>query len=130
MGSTSDLSTTKIQNNICIDFLPISKKNHVIFLLFSKEFVMFKTVLAGFILAVSLSACTTLKNQNKYDKPLNLLFINKELNSIPLQVQRDERLCDDDKAHDQNCPIKFYIDDFKAGDFYINTLLSLTKIHE
>ena len=81
---------------------------------------MFKTILIGFTLAVSLSACTTLKSQNKHDKPLNLLFINKEQNSFPLQVQRDERLCDDDKAHNQNCPIKFYIDDFKAGDFYIN----------
>lgn len=42
------------------------------------------------------------------------------MNTYPLNVQRDDRLCEDDKVDDQKCPIKFYIDDFKAGDFYIN----------
>lgn len=71
-------------------------------------------------LVASISACSSISPQDKFAKPKNLLFINKDLNTIPLQVQRDEKLCDDEKVDDQDCPIKFFIDDFKAGEFYIN----------
>ena len=71
-------------------------------------------------LVASISACSSLESQNKFSKPINLLFINNDLNTKPLQVERDERLCDDEKIDDQNCPIKFFIDDFKAGEFYVN----------
>lgn len=81
---------------------------------------MIKSSLLCLSLVVGLSACSTLSPQTKFDKPDNLLFNIKELNTFPLSVQRDERLCEDDKADDQKCPIKLYIDDFKAGDFYIN----------
>ena len=81
---------------------------------------MIKRSLLCLSMVASLAACSTISSQSKFDKPNNLLFNNKELNTLPLQVQRDERLCEDDKADDQKCPIKFYIDDFKVGDFYIN----------
>jgi len=81
---------------------------------------MIKRSLLCLTIMTSLAACSTLSTHSKFDKPNNLLFVNKELNTIPLNVQRDERLCEDDKADDQKCPIKFYIDDFKAGEFYIN----------
>lgn len=68
----------------------------------------------------SLSACSSFQTQSNFKKPKNLLFNNKQLNTFPIHVQRDERLCKDDQKNDQKCPIKFYIDDFKAGDFYIN----------
>ena len=81
---------------------------------------MLKRSLLCFSLIASISACSSITPQDEFSKPKKLLFINNELNTIPLQVQRDERLCDDEKSDDQNCPIKFFIDDFKAGEFYIN----------
>ena len=81
---------------------------------------MIKYPLLSAIMVVGLSACSTFSTQQKFNQPDNLLFNNKELNTFPLSVQRDGRLCEDDKSNDQKCPIKFYIDDFKAGDFYIN----------
>lgn len=81
---------------------------------------MIKYSLLSAIMVVALSACSTFSTQQIFNQPNNLLFNNKKLNTLPISVQRDERLCEDDKPDDQKCPIKFYIDDFKAGDFYIN----------
>lgn len=81
---------------------------------------MIKYSLLSAIMVVALSACSTFSTQPKFNQPDNLLFNNKKLNTLPISVQRDERLCENDKPDDQKCPIKFYIDDFKAGDFYIN----------
>ena len=81
---------------------------------------MLKRSLLCVSLTASISACSSIAPQDEFSKPKKLLFINNELNTLPLQVQRDERLCDDEKSDDQNCPIKFFIDDFKAGEFYIN----------
>ena len=81
---------------------------------------MFKNIIMATGLILSLSACSTFNTTQKFDKPENLLFINKEIDSLPLQVQRDEKLCENEKKDDQTCPIKFYINDFKAGDFYTN----------
>lgn len=80
---------------------------------------MIKLSLITLCTVTLLTACSTFNGSNKYQKPDNLLFINKELNTYPLTVQRDDKLCDDDQINNQKCPIKFYIDDFKAGDFYI-----------
>lgn len=44
----------------------------------------------------------------------------KGINVYKIHVQRDNKLCEGDEASNQTCATKFYIDDFKAGDFYIN----------
>lgn len=68
-------------------------------------------------IAVGLHGCSTLQ----YSKPNNLLFQDQKIeNSSRITVQRDEQLCADDTIDKQNCRISFYIDNFKAGDFYIN----------
>lgn len=67
--------------------------------------------------ALGLHGCST----SQYSKPNNLLFQDQKIeNSSRITVQRDEQLCADDTIDKQNCPISFYIDNFKAGDFYIN----------
>lgn len=72
-------------------------------------------IVAG--IAVVLHGCST----SQYSKPNNLLFQDQKIeNSSRITVQRDEQLCADDTIDKQNCPISFYIDNFKAGDFYIN----------
>ena len=81
---------------------------------------MLKRSLLCLSLILGLSACASMQNTKDFEKPTHLLFTDKEINSLPVQVKRDERLCDDEKADDQNCPIKFFIDDFKAGEFYIH----------
>ena len=81
---------------------------------------MLKRSLLCLSLILGLSACASMQNTKDFEKPTHLLFTDKEINSLPVQVKRDERLCDDEKADDQNCPVKFFIDDFKAGEFYIN----------
>ncbi|ENV33831.1 hypothetical protein [Acinetobacter gerneri] len=85
---------------------------------------MLNKLILSLAVVASLTACSTIDSSQKYQKPQHLLFINKEVNSLPLQVSRDDKLCNDDKKDDQNCPIKFYIDDFKAGDFYINNKIT------
>ncbi|MFA3130278.1 OmpA family protein [Acinetobacter pittii] len=66
---------------------------------------------------LGLHGCST----SQYSKPNNSLFQDQKIkNSSRINVQRDEQLCADDTVDKQNCPISFYIDNFKAGDFYIN----------
>ena len=67
-----------------------------------------------------LSACNTINLENKYQKPENLLYQNNKLAYKTITVQRDNKLCKDDTPDSQDCPISLYINDFKAGDFYIN----------
>ncbi|AWL29689.1 hypothetical protein A7P53_12570 [Acinetobacter defluvii] len=81
---------------------------------------MLKNATISIAIIASLSACTQLKTVTAKNQPKNLLFINNELNTKPVNVQRDDKLCDEEKDSNKDCPIKFYIDDFKAGDFYIN----------
>ena len=81
---------------------------------------MLKRSLLCLSLILGLSACSSIQHKVNFEKPTHLLFADKEINSLPVQVQRDERLCGGEKVDDQNCPIKFFIDDFKAGEFYIN----------
>ena len=66
-----------------------------------------------------LTACTT--SFNTYNKPANLLFQQKDQNKNQvIHVYRDNKLCLNDDKNRQTCPVGFYIDDFKAGTFYIN----------
>lgn len=80
---------------------------------------MYKTF-ATIALSASLVACSTFPGVNKYAKPDNLLFQINTIDAYKIHVQRDEKLCADDQAKNQKCATKLYIDDFKAGDFYIN----------
>lgn len=68
----------------------------------------------------SLTACSTMFGNATFDKPSHLLFQQKNPDSIVIQIKRDDKLCQGDQLNDQKCPIKFYIDDLKAGDFYVN----------
>lgn len=74
----------------------------------------------GFIfLSLFLTACAM--PFNTYNKPANLLFQKKkdDRNQV-IHVYRDNKLCLNDNRNRQTCPVNFYIDDFKAGSFYIN----------
>ena len=69
------------------------------------------------LVTLTLQGCSTLQ----YSKPDNLMFHDQKIkNGIQVTVQRDDKLCASDTIDKQNCPISFYIDNFKAGDFYIN----------
>lgn len=71
------------------------------------------------LLSLLLTACGT--PLSTYNKPSNLLFQQKDGNSNQvIHVYRDNKLCLNDDKNRQVCPINFYIDDFKAGTFYIN----------
>lgn len=76
-------------------------------------------VIAAILCTSSLISCATFKSH--YQQPTHLLFQDKtsEKNQM-IQVKRDSKLCADDTAELQNCPVNFYIDDYKAGEFYIN----------
>lgn len=76
-------------------------------------------VIAAIICTSSLISCATFNSP--YQQPSDLLFQNKttEKNQM-IQVSRDSILCAEDTAELQNCPVSFYIDDYKAGEFYIN----------
>lgn len=79
---------------------------------------MFKKLFITGVAVISLTACSSaVKN---YAQPSNLLFQNKDINTNTIYVERDDKLCGNDTLEQQNCPTSFYIDDFKAGDFYIN----------
>lgn len=69
------------------------------------------------ITALGITACTS----NPYSQPNELKFQNsKNGKSQKLAVIRDEKLCAGETSDAQNCPIKFYIDDIKSGEFYIH----------
>lgn len=76
--------------------------------------------LTSLSIALSVTACSLLPHNTGYNEPKNLLFQNNTKDTFRIYVQRDDKLCADDTLDKQNCQIKFYIDDFKAGDFYIN----------
>ena len=75
--------------------------------------------IAAVICTTSLISCTTLTSN--YQKPVDLIFQSKttEKNQMIL-VSRDQKLCAEDTLEKQDCPINFYIDDYKSGQFYIN----------
>lgn len=68
----------------------------------------------------SLIGLSITTNAKSYEKPKKLLFQNNKIGYKTLNIQRDSKLCKDEDLKDQNCPIDLYIDDFKAGIFYIN----------
>ncbi|MGK9155822.1 hypothetical protein [Acinetobacter radioresistens] len=70
------------------------------------------------VLLVFLTACSN--SEIKYKEPTNLLFQNSnQKGTISIHIQRDNKLCSDDTIYKQNCPINLYINDFKAGTYYI-----------
>jgi OmpA-OmpF porin, OOP family len=73
------------------------------------------------VISTILTACVV----NPYAKPQGLIFQEETVeNSNKIHVKRDGNLCGNDQADQQNCPIEFYIDSFKAGTFYINNQAS------
>lgn len=78
---------------------------------------MLKLCLALCVISIGLTACVS----NQYSKPLNLRFQEKsELYSQNILVKRTAKLCLGENAKQQNCPIDFYVDHFKAGQFFID----------
>ncbi|WP_130802065.1 hypothetical protein [Acinetobacter ihumii] len=71
------------------------------------------------VLSLSLAACMT--SLSPYSKPSDLLFQKKDtVKTQVIHVSRDNKLCANDNENRQTCPIGFFVDDFKAGNFYIN----------
>ena len=69
------------------------------------------------MVTVGVTACSS----NPYSQPKNLKFQNSSHGkSQNLTIIRDDKLCSNDQSDNQNCPVKLYIDDIKAGDFFIN----------
>jgi len=69
------------------------------------------------IIVIALAGCTA----HSYSKPSDLRFQQKNTqNNQVIYVKRDGELCADDTAGQQDCPINFYIDNIKAGGFYIH----------
>lgn len=78
---------------------------------------MLKLLASVGVISIGLTGCIS----NDYSKPVNLRFQDKnKLNSQVIQVKRNHFLCANDTAEQQDCPIDFYIDSFKSGQFYIN----------
>jgi hypothetical protein len=48
------------------------------------------------------------------------LFQANEKNKELVTFMRDEKLCKEELSNKKKCPINLYIDDFKAGTFYVN----------
>lgn len=60
-------------------------------------------------------------SSNPYLHPSNLKFQETTNGKKQhLTLIRDEKLCLEETYEDQNCPIKFYVDNIKAGEFFIN----------
>lgn len=78
---------------------------------------MIKKALLTVLTLSALAACTSTQN---FSKPTALLFQKNTAETVQISVQRDAKLCQDEQEKDQNCPIHFYINDFKSGDFYVN----------
>ncbi|NHC04985.1 OmpA family protein [Acinetobacter sp. 187] len=71
---------------------------------------------------VGLAACSS----NPYSQPNDLKFQSSSNGKKQnLTVIRDEKLCFNESYEDQRCPIKFYVDDIKAGEFFINNSAKL-----
>ncbi|MDC4347190.1 cell envelope biogenesis protein OmpA, partial [Acinetobacter baumannii] len=78
---------------------------------------MLRLSLLAVVASLGVAACTS----SSYTKPSDLRFQKKtQENNQPIVLKRDEKLCGGDTAEQQNCPIEFYIDSIKAGNFYIN----------
>ncbi|WP_257219774.1 MULTISPECIES: hypothetical protein [unclassified Acinetobacter] len=77
---------------------------------------MYKVLLLLVLICMGGTACVS-----NYRHPSELRFQEMKAGySTLLNVTRDGFLCADDTEGNQNCPIEFYIDSIKAGNFYIN----------
>ncbi|WP_407500954.1 OmpA family protein [Acinetobacter baumannii] len=78
---------------------------------------MYKLRLLGIAVSIGLSACAV----NNYSHPSELRFQERSINNTQvISVKRDDKLCAEDVAENQKCPINFYIDNIQSGSFYIN----------
>lgn len=69
------------------------------------------------LVSLGLVACTA----TQYQQPSQLRFQESISDRTQvISVERDHKLCNSETAAEQDCPTQFYIDDIKAGDFYIN----------
>lgn len=82
-----------------------------------------KVILYTSICILSCS-CSLFNTPKTHQEPTDLLFQNKDIKSIKVQVERDNKLCKNDTNNNQTCPIKLYINDFKSGVFFINNKAS------
>lgn len=72
-----------------------------------------------FFALIFLTGCSLFNASKNHNEPKNLIFQNNNLEQ-KITVKRDSKLCQDETKSNQNCEVYFYIDNFKAGDFYIN----------
>ena len=79
---------------------------------------MLKKILLVSAIALSMTACSLVPQD--YSQPKHLLFQQKKSDTKTVYVERDDKLCAQDRVDQQDCPIDFYIDDFKSGEFFIN----------
>ena len=78
---------------------------------------MLRLSLLAVVASLGVAACTS----SPYTKPSDLRFQKKtQENNQPIGLKREGKLWGGDTAGQQNCPIEFYIDSIKAGNFYIN----------
>ncbi|MNG46659.1 Outer membrane protein P5 precursor [compost metagenome] len=79
--------------------------------------VMLRLSLLAVVTSLGVVACTS----TPYSKPSDLRFQkNTQGNNQVIILKRDGKLCAEDTAEQQNCPINFYIDNIQAGSFYAN----------
>lgn len=77
---------------------------------------MYKVLLLLVLICMGGTACVS-----NYRHPSELRFQEKNTkNNQIISLKRDGVLCAGDTEGNQNCPIEFYIDSIKAGNFYIN----------
>ncbi len=82
-----------------------------------RRVISVKNILTLLSVSLGVSACSSMM----YSKPSELRFQEMRSGySQLLNVKRDGVLCAEDTEGNQNCPIEFYIDSIKAGNFYIN----------
>jgi outer membrane protein OmpA-like peptidoglycan-associated protein len=78
---------------------------------------MLRFSLLAVVASLGVVACTS----SPYTKPSDLRFQKKtQENNQVIKIKRDGKLCAGDTVKQQNCPINFYIDNIKAGSFYVN----------
>lgn len=67
-----------------------------------------------------LSGCVSTAPLQSLIKSDPKLFQANEKNKELVTFMRDEKLCKEELSNKKKCPINLYIDDFKAGTFYVN----------
>jgi hypothetical protein len=100
----------------------ISTNLNFVYLLFMGRFMWLsvkKYSLVSFscFLMTGCISTTPIKSLTKSDPKI---FQTNEKNKEIVMIMRDNKLCKEEEKDKKKCPINFYIDDFKAGTFYVN----------